>query len=172
MLLHVRTIITSHDTTGAVGPAPDAAASPSGPFGPGRTSPARESIAQAADSLGSAFSVEELAAAVRARRPSTGVATVYRAVAAMEASGYLERVGDRAGTALFARCAASGHHHHHAVCTDCGTMVVTACPIGDAMDAARDAGFTVTGHEIKIYGLCRDCAAKPGGPEGPADGKA
>ena len=138
---------------------------PATPYGQGRTSAARASIAETVDALGTAFTVDGLARAVRAKRPSTGVATVYRAVAAMESSGFLERVGERDGTALFARCGEGGHHHHHVVCTGCGAMVVAACPIGDALTgAAEKAGFTVTGHDVRIYGLCRECSLLPSKP--------
>jgi Fur family transcriptional regulator, ferric uptake regulator len=163
----VRTIITS-DGSSASADVPRPPATPQqGPYGDGRSSDARALIARTAESFGSAFTVDDLASAVRRLRPSTGVATVYRAVAAMEASGFLERVGERAGTALFARCRAGGGHHHHVVCTGCGVTVATECPIGDAVTgAAAEAGFTVTGHEVRIYGLCRDCSPPPGDAAG------
>jgi len=171
IIAFVRTVITS-DTPAERGPGTgDGARSghdadlPATPYGRGRTSAARTSIAETADALGAAFTVDGLARAVRVQRPSTGVATVYRAVAAMVSSGFLERVGEHDGTALFARCGASGHHHHHVVCTGCGAMVVTACPIGDALTGeAAKAGFTVTGHDVRIYGLCRECSPLPSKP--------
>ena len=166
----MRTIITSGDTPLATDGADSAATQHRPPYGDARTSEARALIATAADTFGAAFTVDDLATAVRELRPSTGVATVYRAVAAMEASGFLERVGERAGTALYARCRAGGSHHHHVVCTGCGLTVATECPIGEAVTgAAAQAGFTVTGHEVRIYGLCRDCAMPAGDEPGCGD---
>ena len=161
MLSLVRTVITLERTRQAASQSGGRGHAGVLPYGPGRMSAARELIAATAAALGAtAFTVDELACAVRGHRPSTGVATVYRAVTAMESSGFLERVGERGGRALFARCA-TGEHHHHVVCTGCGAMVVTACPIGDVLTgAAEEAGFTVTGHDVRIYGLCRDCSPR------------
>jgi Fur family ferric uptake transcriptional regulator len=132
------------------------------PYGSARRSDARECVADAARWLPGAFTVDELLVAVRAARPATGTATVYRAVAALEASGWLERVGERRGTALFARCG-TADHHHHLVCTGCGATVATECPLEDLLSrSALEAGFRVTSHEVRLYGLCSDCVAESG----------
>jgi Fe2+ or Zn2+ uptake regulation protein len=122
---------------------------------------ARRAIASVAASMPGAFTVGELTAAVRAGDARSGAnATVYRAVTAMEAAGFLERVGERDGSALYARCA-HGTHHHHVVCDGCGRVAHADCPLGEAaLASARDAGFTVTRHELTLYGLCPECAEK------------
>jgi Fur family ferric uptake transcriptional regulator len=128
-------------------------------FGSGRMTSQRATIVAAVAQLDSAFTVDDLASAARSRDSSVGVATVYRAVAAMEKSGWLERVGERGGCALFARCAADGHHHH-VICTTCGRMEPAECPLGDGLSAGKTAGgFVVTGHEVTLYGLCPGCLA-------------
>ena len=160
----VRTIITSSATSPGPAATPRpvrAGARVPAPYGSGRSSAARTVIARAAAAFANAFTVEELVAAVREQRPSTGVATVYRAVAAMRASGFLEQVGERDGTALLAHCAHE-EHHHHVVCTGCGATMATKCPLGDDLaGAAVAAGFTVTGHDVHIYGLCPKCSGRP-----------
>lgn len=129
-------------------------------FGGHRVSTARRTIARAAASLHGAFTVEDLHASVVRAEANVGVATVYRAVAAMLAAGSLAPVGYRDGSALYALCV-GGAHHHHLVCTGCGTVAGIACPIDGALEiAAREAGYTVTGHEITLYGLCRTCAGE------------
>jgi Fur family ferric uptake transcriptional regulator len=135
-----------------------------GAFGTGRVSGQRRAIAETAACLPGAFSVDDLVAAVSADGGSAGVATVYRAVTAMLASGWLERVGEREGRALFLRCGTSGHHHH-VVCDGCGRVEATACPVvvGPADEAG--AAFLVTRHEVALYGLCPECAAAAGAGE-------
>lgn len=127
-------------------------------YGAARFSPARLEAAAAALRLGGAFTVDELVAEVRSADEAAGAqATVYRAVAAMEDSGFLERVGDRGGSTLFAHCEATAHHHH-VICDACGRIAAAPCPLG--VDEARfDApqGFTITRHEVTLYGLCPDC---------------
>ncbi len=129
-------------------------------FGEGRVTARRRAIARAADAMPGAFTVDELSSAVRESAPGTGTATVYRAVAAMEAAGTLERVGARDGSALYVRCHADAHHHH-LVCTGCGSVAHAECPLGEeSVRALAGTGFTVTGHEITLYGLCPACATE------------
>lgn len=131
-------------------------------YGAQRTSRQRLAIASAADSLDRAFSAYDLRAAVRRDHPGIGLATIYRAVTAMEASGFIEAVGSREGAAVYARCRVDGHHHH-LVCTGCGTVSDTACSL--PLDPlVEDPGFKVTGHSFTLYGLCLSCQETGGRP--------
>ena len=123
----------------------------------------RETLVDVAGAMGGAFTIDDLAAEVRKRDGSLGLATVYRGVAAMERTGWLERVGERDGSALFARCPAGGHHHH-LICTGCGRIEPAHCPLEEIVrPAERATGFVVTGHEVTLYGLCPDCASEQEG---------
>lgn len=128
-------------------------------YGTGRVTPQRTLIARLASARSGAFTVEALAEAVRSLDPAIGLATLYRAVAAMERCGFLERVGEREGSALYVRCRASGsgEHHHHVVCEGCGRVEVAGCPLPE-FEAPSRSGFLVTRHEVTLYGLCPDCA--------------
>jgi Fur family ferric uptake transcriptional regulator len=117
----------------------------------------RRSVAAAADGFSRAFTVDDLIAAARTHSPGIGVATVYRAVTAMESAGSLERVGMREGSALYVRCSAE-EHHHHLLCTGCGAVAHTECPLDPFLPDASCRGFVVTSHEITLYGLCAACA--------------
>jgi Fur family ferric uptake transcriptional regulator len=132
----------------------------SGAFGSGRVTTQRETIAEVTAEMGGAFTVDDLAVAVRAKDEAVGLATVYRAVSAMERSGFIERVGVRTGSALYARCPAGGHHHH-LICTGCGRLEPADCPL-KALSAATEtaSGFVVTGHDVTLYGLCPSCASE------------
>jgi len=132
-------------------------------YGTRRMTGPRRVIARAVSERGGAFTVEELAASVRKADPAAGAtATVYRAIAAMEGAGYVERVGTRAGSALYVRCGA-GAHHHHIVCDGCGRTAPTECPVVAEPTAPRADGFVVTRHEVMLYGLCPRCAGKKAG---------
>jgi Fur family transcriptional regulator, ferric uptake regulator len=135
------------------------------PYGSGRVTPQRRLIAETASRMPGAFSIDELAAAVKTDDDATGVATVYRAVSALLTSGWLERVGERDGSALFARCHAGAAHHHHVVCDGCGRVEATPCPVvaesrATESSASGAGGFVITRHEVTLYGLCPDCAEK------------
>ena len=130
-------------------------------YGSSRMTPQRCTIAEAAASMDGAFNVEALARASRARDQAIGTATVYRAVAALLASGWLERVGDRDGCALFAHCPTHEHdHHHHVVCDGCGRIEITDCPVAEVRGDSAADGFIITRHEVTFYGLCPECAER------------
>lgn len=132
------------------------AGSESRPYGPGRMTAQRKAIAVVASEMSGAFTVEELVSAVRRRFPVAGAtATVYRAVSAMVDSGYLEKVGARDGGALYIFCADDGHHHH-LICEKCGSTTRTSCPIDPTAPGLE--GFTVTRHEVTLYGVCARCS--------------
>jgi Fur family transcriptional regulator, ferric uptake regulator len=131
-------------------------------YGDGRASAPRLAVARAAASIPGAFSIDALAIRVRREDPAVATATVYRAVAAMVATGFLEQVGEREGTALYARCEAGGHHHH-LVCTGCGAVSHAPCPVDRRIvEHAGARGFVITGHEVSIYGLCARCVGATG----------
>ena len=135
----------------STGPRPD------GAYGVGRTTAQRRAVAAAASSFGRAFTADDLASRVRRDAPGVSTATVYRSIAAMTLSGFLTRVGARDDAALYTRCGETGHHHH-VVCTRCGAIAHTPCTVGEAAAAVAPAGFVVTSHEVRLYGLCAACA--------------
>jgi Fur family ferric uptake transcriptional regulator len=123
-------------------------------YGRGRLSAQRETIARAARDLAGAFSADELFAEVRKEAPGIGLATVYRAVAAMESAGFLEAVGLRGSATLYVHCSQSGHHHH-VVCTGCGAVAEAECSVNVSAESAE--GFAITSHALTLYGLCPRC---------------
>lgn len=127
-------------------------------FGTGRVTDRRRAIAAAADALGGAFTVDDLIEAARGISPGVGIATVYRAVATMESSGSLERVGTRENRALYVRCD-HADHHHHLVCTDCGRVAHASCPLLPGVALEDQEGFVVTRHDLTLYGLCAECSS-------------
>jgi Fur family ferric uptake transcriptional regulator len=132
----------------------------SGAYGAGRSTAQRRAVALAASGFAGAFTVDDLAAAVRLVSPGVSTATVYRSIATMARSGYVTQVGERDGAVLFARCEEAGHHHH-VVCTGCGATAHAPCPVdGAGLAAMAPSGFVVTSHEVRLYGLCAACAGR------------
>ena len=127
-------------------------------YGSGRMTSTRREIARVVSSMRGAFTIEDLAERMRVEAPAIGsVATLYRSVSAMEASGYLERVGERDASALYTRCDGCDHHHH-IICDGCGRTARASCPVGPEFSAGAAAlGFTITRHEMTLYGLCESC---------------
>ena len=88
-----------------------------------------------------------------------GLATVYRALQAMAEADEVDVLRTPDGEAAYRRC--SSGHHHHLVCRSCGFSIEIEAHEVEAWAAkvAAAHGFTDTGHELELFGLCRDCVA-------------
>ena len=103
-------------------------------------------------------SAQEIHARLRAAGERIGLATVYRAVAALVAAGDLDALRTDRGETLYRRC--STGHHHHLVCRSCGRAVEVAGPAVErwAERVAAEHGFADVSHTLEIVGTCVDCA--------------
>ena len=92
--------------------------------------------------------------------PNLGLATVYRNLAQLKEDGAIRSVGTVLGKERFDGDVTP---HSHVICTKCGkTADVKDVPVPSdiANEVYADTGFTVTGSDVKFYGLCADCAAE------------
>ena len=99
---------------------------------------------------------------VRAQFPQIGLATVYRSLQRLEAAGHIFEVRrDRAGRHYDART----ERHDHAICTFCGRMIdlppapaISLDTLSPLVHAARAAGISVASYEVRVTGMCTECA--------------
>ena len=96
---------------------------------------------------------------LRERGDQVGLATVYRNLQTMTEAGELDAIRAEDGEMTYRRC--SSAHHHHLVCRKCGKAV----EIGPekiledwARDIAAEYGFSETGHELELFGICSKCS--------------
>lgn len=96
---------------------------------------------------------------LRERGDQVGLATVYRNLQTMTEDGELDAIRAEDGEMTYRRC--SSAHHHHLVCRKCGKAV----EIGPekiledwARDIAAEHGFSETGHELELFGICSKCS--------------
>ncbi len=122
----------------------------------------RQEIVDAAFSTHEHFTAEDLLHMIRERNPDTGVhlATVYRTLQVLEEGDFVEGLDVDKGSRLFEHT--FGHEHHdHVICEDCGRI----CEFHDeTMEArkeaaARDLGFAMRRHSLRIFGTCVELAA-------------
>lgn len=99
---------------------------------------------------------QDLHAELRQAGEPVGLTTVYRTLAALADSGFLDTF-DREGEQAFRVC--GDVHHHHLVCELCGTVEeITAEEVEHwVTEVARAHGFAVTGHRADIFGVCAPC---------------
>ncbi len=97
---------------------------------------------------------QEVLDAARSDVPGLGIATVYRHLSALVASGTLIAVhlgGEPARYELVGK----GHHHHFR-CRSCEQVFeVEGCPIN--ADPPVPEGFLLEGHEVVLHGQCPAC---------------
>jgi Fur family ferric uptake transcriptional regulator len=88
---------------------------------------------------------------------TVGLATVYRTLQGLVDSGQVDVFRRDSGEALFRLC--NPVHHHHLVCQRCGRVEeIDACEVEPwAARVGRRRGFSVTGHQADVFGVCANC---------------
>lgn len=99
----------------------------------------------------------ELLARVQRRSPNIGPATVYRALGLLVRSGSALELNLGDGGA--ARYDGNTGRHDHLVCIRCRRVVDIVQPPPDLSGVAR-TGFTVTGYDLQVHGVCQQCQEK------------
>lgn len=95
---------------------------------------------------------------LRTTEAKVGQATVYRALQAMADAGEVDVLRTPEGETAYRAC--SSGHHHHLVCRSCWYSIEIQAHEVEAWAAqvAKANGFTASGHELEIFGLCKDCS--------------
>ncbi|MGH7335142.1 MAG: Fur family transcriptional regulator [Candidatus Rokuibacteriota bacterium] len=114
-------------------------------------------VAQAAP-----MSVAEIYARLESRRAN--VVSVYRTVNLLCELGLLRVADTSKGTQRFELAEQFIGHHHHLVCQECGNVEdLDGCLLEeDVLDTLRQRvrrsrSFRLTGHDLKLFGICRRC---------------
>lgn len=125
-----------------------------------RTRPRQALVAQVAawGREGVDFTADGLWRAVQTDMPDVGRATVFRTIEALTHLGLLDRISFADGAERY-HAVAPGVHHHHLTCDGCHRVVnVEVCVPDDALlTVAGQAGFTLTGHRVELFGRCGRC---------------
>ena len=98
-----------------------------------------------------------LHARVRDEMPSMSLATVYKALNALERIGL---VNELAVFSEAARFDANLDHHHHLICTDCKKVIDYYDDDLSGIRPGKIPGFVAESVAVRIVGKCSDCAAK------------
>lgn len=119
----------------------------------------RERVRSALSDAPGFVSAQDLHAALRDENTGIGLATVYRALATLAASGEADQLQSPDGEAIYRACASTGHHHH-LICRVCGKAVeIQADEVETwAKRIAAANGFTDAEHVVDIFGTCAGCA--------------
>lgn len=96
--------------------------------------------------------------ALREKGESVNVSTVYRILDLFAEKGLVTTTVLPASRGQAYSIVAPGHSHV-LVCLRCHRKVdLSSCPLGAfEKNVATCTGFTILGHRLELYGLCRDC---------------
>lgn len=123
----------------------------------GRTTKQKRAIRSAFESEGRPLSTSEAFEAAHAIIDGLGIATVYRSIRSLLDDGWLTPI-DVPGKGILYELAGKEHHHHFS-CTTCHRVYeLDGCEADVVVPLPR--GFSVSGHDVTIYGRCAECAAE------------
>ena len=98
--------------------------------------------------------------------PEIGLATVYRTLQLLWDIQLVDRINLDDGCVRYeiGHLLGSGskHNHHHLICKGCGKVIPFDADLLDDLERYIEdsTGFHVLDHELKFYGLCRECMKK------------
>ena len=117
----------------------------------------RAAIRGAFENAGRPLSPRQALEAASKEARGIGIATVYRNIRALVEEKWLASIELPGAPAVYER--AGKRHHHHFHCERCGGVFELA---GCLPRIHRLAGrqFSVTRHELVLYGLCAGCKAR------------
>jgi Fe2+ or Zn2+ uptake regulation protein len=122
-----------------------------------RVTPQRLVINRALHELNRHVTAEEVLASVADRLPNVSPPTVYSTLELFEDLGVVRRLGVRQGAVVYDP---RPEPHDHMVCDRCGKIedLDAGIKLSRALERAADAGFRPRRAEVRINGLCADCA--------------
>ncbi len=107
------------------------------------------------------LSPEELYFLVKTKDRTVGRATVYRMLRLMKEADLARQVNLGDGLARYEH--KYGHaHHDHLICLRCGKAIEVVDADIEALQEklARKHGYSLTGHQMDLFGLCPGCLEK------------
>jgi Fur family peroxide stress response transcriptional regulator len=122
-----------------------------------RKSVQRERILEALRQTRSHPTAKWLFNKVRKQFPSLSLGTVYRNLGLLVVRGLASRLDFGNGVDRFE---ATSRPHHHFVCEGCGQVADLDLPIDPSLTRKlrKATGYAATRHEIRLYGLCKECS--------------
>jgi Fur family ferric uptake transcriptional regulator len=131
----------------------------------------RRVIAKVALETHDHFTADELLDMCREVDRNVSRATVYRTLSMLETANFVEALETPEGMRRFEHTI--GHEHHdHMICTRCSKILEFRDEGIEQLqlEAARRAGFRMTSHSLKLFGVCAACLEGRAASEPARDG--
>ena len=116
------------------------------------------------DHPGEHLSAEDVHGLLRDSKAEIGLATVYRSLELLSNLGILQKMefGDGCSRYEVNTTDPKAHHHHHLICTKCNKVIEFEEDLLDELeqDICRKSGFKIQDHQVKFFGICKECRAE------------
>ena len=127
-----------------------------------KMTPQRQTVLQVfLDHSGAHLSAEDVHDILRQNKSEIGLATVYRSLELLSDLGILQKMefGDGCSRYEVNTTDPLEHHHHHLICTKCGKVTEFEDDLLENLEADihTKMGFKVENHQVKFYGICKEC---------------
>jgi len=126
----------------------------------GRMTPQREIILRhLVDHQNELLTADRLLVLSQKENPQINMTTIYRNLEVLEEMNLIYKLNIDPTTSAFKLTCDANEHHHHIICKSCGKMIaINYCPMSpELLDKAKKSGFTITDHNLDLYGLCDSC---------------
>ncbi len=121
-----------------------------------RVTPQRQCIFRILHDNGSHPTAHSVFQSACEEMPTISLRTVYQTLNELVALGEVQQFDVGTGAARFDTATGA---HHHLVCTRCGAIRDVRCDLaGLRLSACQHQGFTISGAEVIIRGLCAKCS--------------
>ena len=119
-----------------------------------------------AKNSGSYMAAEDIYEVIKEGYPEIGLATVYRTLQLLLEMQLVDRINLDDGCVRYEIGhifeGDTKHSHHHLICRTCGKVLPFEDDLLEELERhiEEDTGFHVLDHELKFYGLCKECLSK------------
>ena len=117
----------------------------------------RQYISEVLNGCTEPLTAEEIYRMALEKCPNMAITTVYRNLEMLIKNHKVNKIIYSDATARYEYIKHGESHSHFLVCVGCNrAFPLEECPL--KIDGIKEStGFTVTGHNIEIYGYCKDC---------------
>ncbi|WP_018211911.1 transcriptional repressor [Desulfitobacterium hafniense] len=129
------------------------------PAGVKRTKP-RESVLSVLEHAPKPLSAVEICSEIEKEGESPWLSTIYRILELFVKKGVVVKLAVLNNEMALYELNRF-QHKHYAICLGCHKIVtMNNCPMEKFIPKIEDDGFRVLGHNLEVYGYCRECSVK------------
>lgn len=117
----------------------------------------RESVLSVLESADKPLSATEICAKIQTDGEAAWMSTVYRVLELFEKKGMVIKTNMMSNEMAVYELNRF-QHKHYAVCVNCHKVIAMEnCPMEHFIPQIEEKDFQVMGHNLEIFGLCKDC---------------